>query len=147
MAGVGPTPPEHCKTIRDGCNEIWVRKSDETKECYSGKSIFVNTVPSYPSIMPYLQDMFYYAQQHFMSNNLVPSSSTGTQKTGQVDTNTVVPKETIPSENHPDTPSDILLEPAPAVGNYIDRRFIHPNMHDVYHNPFRQYMFYNTFMN
>merc|ERR1711860_395077 len=57
MAGVGPTPPKECKMIRDGCEEIMVRKAEETKECYTGNSILVNNLPIYPFLMPNFQDM------------------------------------------------------------------------------------------
>ncbi|XP_076090298.1 uncharacterized protein LOC143062513 [Mytilus galloprovincialis] len=64
LAGVGPTPPKHCKTIRDGCEDIMVLKADETRDCFTGKSILLPSHPLYS-----LQNMYDMAQQQYMATN------------------------------------------------------------------------------
>ncbi|XP_063423165.1 uncharacterized protein LOC134707382 [Mytilus trossulus] len=63
-AGVGPTPPEHCKNIRDGCEDVMVLKADETRDCFTGKSILLPSHPLYS-----LQNMYDMAQQQYMGSN------------------------------------------------------------------------------
>ncbi|XP_071153253.1 uncharacterized protein [Mytilus edulis] len=65
LAGVGPTPPKHCKTIRDGCEDIMVLKADETRDCFTGKSILLPSHPLYS-----LQNMYDMAQQYMATNNM-----------------------------------------------------------------------------
>lgn len=51
LAKDSPKSPKECKLIKDGCDYVMVRKSDETKDCKTGKSIVINQSPYNPFII------------------------------------------------------------------------------------------------
>ncbi|CAC5417091.1 unnamed protein product [Mytilus coruscus] len=148
LAGIAPTPPEHCKTIRDGCKNVMVLKADETRDCTTGKSILLPSHPLYS-----LQNMYDMAQQQYMgTNNMIQ----GPQMAN------VAPQQFFRSQqftrsntgagnmilaNHSEVAAGVAPQMSPVVKHYFDRNVVHPDSYDPYFNSLGNDPYYNSLGN
>ena len=119
--------------IKDGCQQILVKRADETKDCLSGISILAGRSAPYLFGAPSFKspDLFEIAKQQMQANNFV---SLPDIVQNQLNTNNMLTMTAWEPQSY-NTPK-IVEKTSPVVGNYIDRRFVHPEGLNFYRDPF-----------